>query len=679
MGIKKDYMDLAVDTILSINPSLDIEKVRSIVAHRVKSSLQDPNIIMENDIKKKKEFVKLSNMCDWIEKEKPIISGNATFYVQPEVLQSPTVIMLKEKKKSRSLIKKEMFEAIKQGEMEKSAMLDLKQNDAKIIVNAEYGASGAPSAAFYNKYTPSATTLMAQAIITILAAFFEGFLGDNQKFYSENECFDWLNIVKRKSSKVDKWISVPSRQETIDRIKHKFLQYSPSYDLAIGGFINNLTDDQLCMVFYANNYKEFIKRNPKISNLLREIFLILPKIEASMEGIPDPYKDTYSTMEEYNQFVSKVMFMNPYSPPDCIKDILSELVDLIKKYCFVEYLTPDSIIKLNDYKRIAVLLVDTDSNVINANLFVEFLKELFNNETFGRKAIYNDIISINTLATILDSCINSLLDFYGRKHNMNEEARKELSMKNEFMFRILFLLEKKKRYISLISLREGIILIPFKTDIKGVDFIKAGVTDKVTNKFTEILQNRILFTDELDLKGLIKDLRDFKQEIHKDLAAGGTDYLKPQTYKPENAYKVKNEKSVAWSLPVFRAVSVWNELNPAQKIYSLDRVKLIKLIVKNPADVDVIKYQYPEIYELIHQKIFNSYNPEIVNAGLKVIAIPSSVKQIPAWILPLIDYQITISDIMSSFSSILDALKIEQPSIKTPSGSAKLLSGLISL
>ena len=65
--------------------------------------------------------------------------------------------------------------------------------------------------------------------------------------------------------------------------------------------------------------------------------------------------------------------------------------------------------------------------------------------------------------------------------------------------------------------------------------------------------------------------------------------------------------------------------------------------------------------------------------GLKVIAIPSNVKQIPEWIIGLIDYDVIISDVIGSFRSVLDALKIEEINLRTPNGKANITSSLISI
>lgn len=686
MSVIKKYIEESVNSIMKIQPDLNIDDVESFVKRKVKERITNPTVEMDNNVTGAHESIKLTDLCNWIDRTKPVISGNATFYMQPKVLRSPTSNMLRSLKRERKSIKKEMFKY--KATDDEYKRLDLSQLNAKVIMNAEYGASGAPTAAFYTKYSPAATTLMAQSIITIMAAFFEGYIGDNQKFFHINECIDWMNtILKKKTEALPNWVVVPSYEETILRIKTHFFMYNASYNSAIEGYIRNCNDAELTYIFYANNMKEFIRRHKKVSNLIKNILLTLPLYEAvEGEDIPEQFKSKFNKAEKYNKWVAEEMFLNPYVVPECIKKYMNELSSILNKFCFVEYITPDSIVKLNNHKRNTILLVDTDSNVIHADIFVSFiLDEIFAGETFSRTRLYNDMICVSMLASIIDHCVVDMLDYYGRVHNMDEESRKELTMKNEFMFRIFFVMLKKKRYFASIALREGNIMVPFKLEIKGVDFIKAGVTAEVTDRFTKIIKDNILFSDELKLHDMMKELKRFEREIYQDLKSGGVKFLKPQMYKAEGAYKTRFDKKLgktvsgAWSLPVFRATSIWNELYPLNKIYSMDRVKIIKLIVTGPEDVSILKDKYPNEYNLIMNKIFNSPNPDISKAGLKVIAIPSTVPQIPEWIVELIDYDVVISDVMSSFKSVVDVFGTEVINIKTPNGKANIISSLIAI
>lgn len=684
MGVKRDYLRAAVDTITKMHPEFKEEDVEQIVSRIIKQRFVDPTITMDNNVTGDNKTITLSGLCNWIDQRNPVVSGNATFYMQPSEMLSPTSNMLRSLKKGRKIVKKEMFK-YKPGSDEYAA-LDLDQGNKKVIMNAEYGGSGAPTAAFYTKYSPAATTLMAQSIITTMAAFFEGYVGDNQKFFNINECFDWMNKVCQKDEKIPNWVLRPSWKEVSDRICHHFYMLNPRDIPYIENYVRSCTPDQQIYLYYANNIKAFIRNHVNMRKLLISVLGSLPNYQAAVDKLPIEFESQFESPEKYNKWISNEMFLNPYSIPKCIEGPMNEFIETLNKFVYVEYITPDSIVKLNNHKRNTVLLVDTDSNMINADLFVSFvINELFPGENFSRPKMYNEMILVNVLAASLDRCVIKMLDFYGRTHHMDEPSRAELTMKNEFMFRRFFLMKTKKRYAASIVLREGNIIIPFKPEIKGLDFIKAGVTEDVTKKFQKMLEDHILFSEELELHEMMRELKAFEDEIYHDLRSGGTRFLKPQMYKAEGAYKKITDSdgrvvgSKAWSLPVFRGAAVWNELYPKQKINSLDRVKLIKLTCTGLSDLEPVKRKFPEQYNQIVAKIFMSSKKDIQNCGLRVIAIPTGMKEIPEWIIDLIDYDLIISDVISSFRSVLESLEIEETSYKTPNGSANITSCLISL
>ena len=689
MGVKRDIVRTSTDIIARMNPSFDKDQIEAIVKRIVKEDLHNPTVIMDNNVTGDGGVMTLTEFCSWIDKRNPVISGNATFYCQPEEMLSPTSNMLRALKKGRKAVKIKMFSY--NPASDEYQMLDLEQGNIKVIMNAEYGGSGAPTAAFYTKYSPAATTLMAQSIITTMAAFFEGFVGDNQKFFSANECYDWMLHVIRKDQKIPKWIKRHTWEEVSRRIKMHFYMLSMDDYRGIDDFVSHCSDDELTYLYYANNLRQFVQDHPKIQNLIRGILTDLPNYQAAEKEVPAQFmnkfpKDGGAEITKYNKWMSKEMFLDPYSVPECIKPYMDELKALVTQFVYVEYITPDSIIKLNNHKRNTVLLVDTDSNIINADLFVAFIvNEIFPNDSFGRPKMYNEMILVNVLAALLDVNVASLLDFYGRCHHMNKESRAELTMKNEFMFRRLFLMLVKKRYCASIVLREGNIIIPFKPEIKGVDFIKAGVTDDVEKRFKKILMDYILFSDDIELHEMMTELKKFEREIYRDLNAGGTRYLKPQQFKAAAAYSNVTDEfgnaigSKAWSLPVYRGSIAWNELFPTRKINSLDRVKVVKTVIQQPRDLEILRDRFPEDYRIIQRKIYNNPNGYIQNSGLKYICVPNSATELPPWMVAIIDKDVIVSDIMASFRSVLEALSIEPVIFKTPSGKANLPSAMIAV
>ena len=677
MSIKEDYLEASFNTISRLFPKEKHDKIRSLIKSKIKERLKNPTINLDNNVTGENRDIDLTTLCNWIEHEKPIISGNGTFYTRPDLLQSPTSNMLRSMKTGRSKIKKSMFSFDPLSDEYRQA--DLNQQNLKVIMNAEYGGSGNPKAAFYTKYSPAATTLMAQSMVTTAAAFFEAFLGNNQKFFSVNEFTDWLSAVITKDEKLDEKINTPTEDQVINRVRSLFYQYDLTNDLFILNLIRSLNKRQLTYLYYANNVNQFIKDHLQVQKIIEQILIKLPNLQAAetVDQIPEQFKNQFDKPKSYNDFMSKEMFLDPYNAPEIIKSDLEELSNLIIKYCFICHLTPDSIVKLNNQKRKTVLLVDTDSNVVNANLFVDFiLTKIFPGQNFGRPKMYNEMILINTIASILSKTIDTLLKHYCKLHNFSPNDWKEIVMKNEFMFKTFFIMDKKKRYTASIVLREGHIMIPFKLEIKGMDFIKAAVSETVTKQFTNILRDNILFSEKPNLHGLMNDSKKFEKIIYQSILNGETEFFKTQVYKDAKGYKNADD---AWRLQVYRGVAVWNELYPLNKIYSLDRVKIIKLKVKNQTDLNQIRSIDPQIYDDILTKIFNSLNPSLVKAGLEVIAVPLSLKKLPPWLIQLVDKEITISDIMSSFGSVFRVLQIETTRVNTVNNKAVLYTPIIAI
>ena len=655
-NILDDYMNHVLNILSKIYPKKSKKELKELITPILNIRLKNPTINLDNNVIGENKDTTLVDLCDWIKSDNPVVSGNATFYMQPSIQQSPTSNMLNAMKIGRKKVKNEMFN-YPPGSDEYVAK-ELEQKNLKVILNADYGGSGNKTAAFYNEYGPPATTLMAQSLITTAAAFFESYVGDNQVFFSNSECFDWVNTVIQKDDKIPNWMKIPTPEEVYRRIASHNNLPSIRFCKVLKQLISGYNKDELCYLYYANNIRDFVINHQYIQNLLRNVLTKLPTYEVVETEVPDEFKDRFNEpgeeLKDYNDWVCEEIFMNPYKIP---KDDMEELISLFTQFIYVDYLTPDSIMKMNNHKRNTDILSDTDSVVVYIDNFISLvLDEIFPNCTFNRKKMYNEFILGNTLTTFFSEGIKRLLDYYGRSHNMDEKSREQLSMKNELYFRVLFLMKVKKRYVASIALREGHIMLPFKIEIKGMDFIKAGVTELVSNRFTKILKDNILYPDEIDIHGMNRDLKLFEQEIIDDLKSNSFDQnelyqmfninkipikmdeiiylfkfnnhkksisfseLINLTFDPnfdmrykEVITKDEGARSSAWGQPGYVGTINWNEINSDNKIHSLDRVFIIKLISKDEDAIERIKDKYPEKYKIIKDKIFNSENKLIRN------------------------------------------------------------------
>lgn len=683
--IVERYIDTSTEALCRMHPEWDKKDVWVRVARIVDQRCQNPTIIVENNTKNEpKRERTLLDLCEWIEKEHPIIAGNATFYCQPDVLRSPTSLFLSELQARRAQVKKELFQYEPGSDM--YVTLDLESNNIKVILNANYGASGNEAAAFYNEYQPAAVTLLAQSIITTMAAFFEGFCGDNQRFFMLNEAIDWMEkVMSKKDVKIRKWLTVPSHEELFQRILQKFESISQLEISTLRRYIFSMNERERILVYYANNLRGLIYQHSEMRELVRSIMRTLPALKAG--EVPEPYKIDFNDVSSWNKHVSKAMFLNPYGVPECIRKELERFQRIIMDYVFVEYLTADSIVKLNNHERNTVLLVDTDSNGIFLGNIVKFiLDDVLDGENYGRERMYDEIIVTSTLISVMSIGAKRILDYYAASHNVKPEERKVLSMKNEFLWVVFFVMHLKKHYGALVAMREGNISIPFRLDIKGMDFIKAAVSKEVSERYTRLLVDYILSQpDNPDLRGVMKEIKKFEKEIVQDLDKGGMKYLKSQTYKPFKSYGVKPNKfgemeSIAWTQQVFRGSEVWNLIEDEHKISPMDRVIIVKTVVESIEDISPMMDTDLEMYQRIRENVFHNPEPKIVKTGLSVVCIPQTLETIPKWLIPYINRDAVVSDMVSLFSSVLETFGIGTVEFKTPNaGKARRISGLISV
>ena len=241
-----------------------------------------------------------------------------------------------------------------------------------------------------------------------------------------------------------------------------------------------------------------------------------------------------------------------------------------------------------------------------------------------------------------------------------------------------------------------------------VDFKKSTTSEYAEKFFMGLLKKYILVDDDINVRGILRDLRGFKDEIRTSIESGETKFLQNGNAKELGAYKnPEREQSI-------RGVLSWNILNPDNMIELPTRVSLLKLNLIKEEDIEPLRKDYPDLANLIIDKIFNDetgmfvtkkyeddtiriVNPkdktwyekipkkyrtkykklgplswneyaeenltdeqghwEYNKKGLQVLAIPSNVN-IPEWCIPYIDYTTTINNITAPFNPVLEIFNL---------------------
>jgi len=469
------YKERMIEIMKKINPDWKRKDIEKELSKMIDDRCQIPVCTLDNNYTGETRETNLLSVLDWAMDEKPILTGNMTYYKNQDQAINPIATMLKDKLAERKALKKKMYQYVDNKAMYDA--LDRAQGNVKRLVNSYYGASGMPSSKFYSKWSGPATTSSAQEVISSCEQLFEGYVADNYDFINLTECMEWCTTALSDFDYLDDFIQLQSIPTLEERLYDKILNHEDNDMEILDDFLSNLSDDEITFLYYKNNMIEFIDNHKLIQDIIYDVFANVINLDYINEkddywysNIPDEYKDKFNgkTAKDYNKFVNVMYFMDPNDPPKNIIEYLDELNVYMMKYVFVNYLSFDRIYRLRNFKRKCVTVIDTDSNILSIDTIVNYIFDnIVKGETFGRKFINNEFIVVNMMTFLITAAVKTILYTYSCKANICEDYRELLAMKSEFFFKKLVIGKTKKRYISKITLREGTYINPPKYDIKG--------------------------------------------------------------------------------------------------------------------------------------------------------------------------------------------------------------------
>lgn len=637
------YSTLLTTKLRDVDPTITDQEIENQL-RKIANTITVPITIHETthdhipDVKKT-----LYQTIDDIEASNDIISGAGVVVAQHDENLSPFVNMFIRWKKERGGIKKLKFVAEDKGDADKARYYDKLQLNLKSNkMNALYGILALVSSAFFHEYVPNAVTSSGRQLISHSAQMFEGFLGNNFKFLSMGECIDWIDAVCKyhQNDNIDGFVSIPTSADVYDRLVASFINWPGDEFNYLKQYVDNLNEHDRVFIYYTNNLVQFVSSHKKMRNLLKDIFDKLPKDLTIMDMDKTLWKK-YGDGKEFNnsnwrKMLGKQLFLDPYSPPETIANIIGELRDFVWKYCYTPFLPMSPVSRLNKQKRKAVAVIDTDSNMIYTHEFTMLSNDVCSEIDTGiRDVKVNEIISMMIIANITDPVITKMIATVFKARRIEDEYLPNMIMKNEWYYSLMFFSQVKKRYAANAIIQEGLILPKPKADIKGFDFKKAAIPKKVQKILIDILIDRILIADEVDPQAIVDDINNLEYNIKKSIEDGSTEYWKVATFKDASAYKFPDR------IQVYKGGMLWNSIYPDEKLESLDKACVAKL--KKNAIINGIKCD-------------------------NVIAVPMKLKKVPQEVVDALDIDLMAYNITSSFNSVLDCFDIPTTEMKTSSG-----------
>lgn len=673
------YKDKMKRQLLRKHPEWDEDILDKKIAEIINRDVQNPKVILDNNYIKERQDSTLLSTLHWAMQRKPIMAGNGTFYKQHKEIPNPNAMMVTGFLTDRKKLKKIMFN-IEDESSRAYKDTDLSQNNKKKLANSYYGGSGAKTSPFYSKWSAIATTASAQAGISTTMTTFEAFMVDNYIFIHFNECIEWLDSVVNEEIEMDDWVVRVSKEDCYTRIAGKCLGITKEQKKCLWELIQSYTEDEVTRIYWKNNLHEFTKAHKNVRKLHDVIFSSIIDYEEVeydekdpnwMQNHPEWINVVPKDMREkilgerkpisaWNNYVSVQKFYDPNTVPDTIQKPLDKLKDCYMKYVYTRYIHCDRIYRLKNFKRSCVTVIDTDSNILSLDTWMEFCEKELMTSNYGRTVEDNTFTAINTITYVISAVVNDILLYFGACANVEESIRPKYNMKNEFFFARLIVAKTKKRYLSRVILREGHRLKKPKYDVKGFDFKKAGVSRSAKEFYMRMIKEDLLDPEEINLSQIMNKLNGFKRMIVTSIRNGETTYLPHESAKEADAYDDPSKSQG------FRGVSAWNLCEPDRMLELPVNVAILKLNIEKPEDIAGMKEKYPEMYQRIMEGIFQDTTKTFIKkkknkkgeyddtcVGMNVLAIPSSAK-IPEWVMEYIDYQTVVNNVLSPFKSVTE-------------------------
>ena len=263
-----------------------------------------------------------------------IVTGSGSLYEvhskSENILSDMTIHLAK----TRSVYKKQKFEAMTKGLLDQVQLFDIFQLTIKLLNNAFYGTLTQPNSIFYNPLSGPAITESGRDIITTAVNIFEKFLGNSIFFRNVEDAILYCeNIVSEEYS-----TSVFYKQDiSTDRLHSYLLDKVDEYDDSDREYLLNylelIDEKDLTKIFYKNNIILFLENSDIIN--------------------------------KFDSVLGRLDFLDPNKPPKDMVEDLDSVWDIMRDHVFYNYQDYYRYRNMfedegHERKRRSVLVVDTD-------------------------------------------------------------------------------------------------------------------------------------------------------------------------------------------------------------------------------------------------------------------------------------------------------------------------------
>lgn len=612
--IHLDYIQKQVDYYCQLHPEADRQQVIKIIATKTLTTLKKDPLQVTID----GTPMAFTDVDKTIVESGLIVTGKGNLYQNHHNAKNLAAEMIQYLLDERSVLKKKMFESMRNNEQSLVDMYNTGQKTVKVLNNSYFGASIEKNSIFFDPYTGDSILSSGRDVITVSVNIFEKWLANNIYFRTVDDCLIYARDVyddyrRGFSSHGITFKQMKSSSSVVEYLLSKVDSYTDATKTQITKYISTLPPEVVNLIYYKNNLLAF-------------------------------FRDSNVVPDFMGNLLGRLDFKDPNEVPEDLQGDMSKLWDIIHEYVFHNH---QDYYRYRNMERLrkAVLVIDTDSNFLYLNPALEVLAELAPDKV----DIKNDestVATINIVMYLATNVINETYTRYGIEVGIPEEYTGRINMKNEFLLKTLMTTEGKKMYASIVLMQEGTIYTEPKVDIKGLAIKKVNTNKKVRKIITDIMEEEILQPDVINISKIIQKYRLLEEDIKTSLEQGDCTYALPASVNHPSTYE--NPLS---NKPL-RGILLWNFLYPAEEITFPAKVDMINL--KLNLETLAADSTLPEELKMKFREVLNNSNMVIDNE-ITVISLPKGSKKIPDIFLPFIETTSMIGANLSPGMPILNS------------------------
>lgn len=469
---------------------------------------KDSDIKLYNSYSGIMHEMKSSQLLGEIE-DKFIIVENGVLFYNHHVKLDPLVKTISQLKEGRTDNKRKRKDAINNNDTILSTFYDNAQNDDKLFMNTNYGIQLNPYSRFYNFDVASSTTIRGRSSVSLNGLAVETVFG----IYRPNGIAVYLNLINNLINKDVDHLIKDLPEVSVYKVMNHLLINKPDYyakDILYNR-INKLSDNDLKKIYYSYNFKA-IMNTDRAKKLLTEVYEIQNKEYYKIKDVPT---------KKYKS----ILYLDPSSPPDNIKDKMDELIQFVSKlitgfYWFEgdlnedgkEFTSTQELFKSTVRTKVAV--TDTDSLIIMIEDMVNIIRDILDVETVNEfDSLMLDYTISCFIVAVIGEVLGDTLKRYGDATLIPSEYNHIMNYKQEFLFRTLQVTEGAKNYLGIIAVQEGVYLPKEEVQIKGLSLKKSNFNETLSERASHVAVDLIAKEEIPNVKKIFDHIDKSRKEI----------------------------------------------------------------------------------------------------------------------------------------------------------------------